>query len=120
MIRKFSICCVFALSMAIVFMSPLGQRLEREFGLGALYAIRGALEAPGEALVIGLDRASVGWLQRNIRGIDDNAPLLAKCLTSRAKEEISEARNVNHIPRGLHTCLLRDVLARHAEIELHT
>ncbi len=98
--------------MAIVFMSPLGQRLEREFGLGALYAIRGSLEAPGEALVIGLDRASVGWLQRNIRDIDDNAPPLAKCLTSRAKEEISEARNVNHIPRGLHACLLRDVLAR--------
>jgi len=98
--------------MAIIFVSPLGQRLEREFGLGALYALRGTLEAPGEALVIGLDRASVGWLQRNIRDIDDIAPPLAKCLTSRAKEEISEARNVNHIPRGLHACLLRDVLAR--------
>ncbi len=98
--------------MAIIFISPLGQRLEREFGLGALYATRGTLEAPGEALVIGLDRASVGWLQRNIRDIDVIAPPLAKCLTSRAKEEISEARNVNHIPRGLHACLIRDVLAR--------
>jgi adenylate cyclase len=98
--------------MAIVFISPLGQRLEREFGLGALYALRGTLEAPGEALVIGLDRASVGWLQRNIRDIDVIAPPLAKCLTSRAKEEIAEARNVNHIPRGLHACLLGDVLAQ--------
>ncbi len=112
MIKKIPICCVFALSMAIIFISPLGQRLEREFGLGALYALRGTLEAPGEALVIGLDRASVGWLQRNIRDIDNIAPPLAKCLTSRAKQEISEARNVNHIPRGLHACLLRDILAR--------
>lgn len=98
--------------MAIAFISPLGQRLEREFGLGVLYALRGTLEAPREAIVIGLDRASVGWLQRNINDIDDIAPPLAKCLTSRAKEEISEARNVNHIPRGLHACLLRDILAQ--------
>ena len=112
MIWKTLICLGFALSMAATFLSPLGQRLERDFGLGALYALRGTLEAPGEALVIGLDRASVGWLQRNIRDIDNIAPTLAKCLTPRAKEQIAEARNVNHIPRGLHACLLREILPR--------
>jgi adenylate cyclase len=93
-------------------LSPFGQRLEREFGLGALYAFRGTLDAPGEALVIGLDRGSVGWLQRNIRNLHQTSPMLAGCLTEHSKERISEARNVNHLPRGLYACLLDEVAKR--------
>lgn len=93
----------------MTFSTPLGQRLEREFGLGVLYALRGTIEAPGEALIVGLDRASISWLQRDIYDLGDVAPSLDQCLASRAREAMAQARNVNHVPRGLHACLLRDI-----------
>lgn len=71
--------------MAVVTLSQLGQRLERQVGLGLLYAARGNLSPPEGALIVGLDRASIGWLQRNIDALGD----------------------INQVPPSLHVCLIR-------------
>ena len=70
MIRRLVACALCAVAVALLALSPLGRQLERQIGLGLLYAARGDLPAPEGALVVGLDRASIGWLQRNIDALD--------------------------------------------------
>lgn len=105
MLRGISFCCFGALATVLLALSPLGQQFENRVGLGLLYAVRGNLKAPDGALVVGLDRPSVSWLQRNVAGLDD-------CITPRALEELGRARNVNQLPRALYVCLLRRLAER--------
>ena len=73
MIRRLVACGLCAVAVALLALSPLGRQLDRQLGLGMLYAARGDLPAPDGALVLGLDRASIGWLQRNIGSLDSVA-----------------------------------------------
>ena len=112
MVRSLIFCGLFALAGALLALAPLGQRMEREIGLGLLYAVRGELAAPQGALVVGLDRASIGWLERNIDKLGQGPGGLGGCLSAYAREELGRARNVNQLPRAVYACLIRR-LARH-------
>lgn len=105
-IREAAWAALIVATVALLALTPLGARLERETGLAWLYALRGPQPAPPGATVIGLDRASVGWMQRMVGRIETEIPALAHCLTGAARAELAVARNVNHLPRGLHACLV--------------
>jgi class 3 adenylate cyclase/CHASE2 domain-containing sensor protein len=112
MVRVLVFCGIGALAAAVLSLFPFAQRLEREIGLGLLYAARGELKAPEGALVVGLDRASVGWLQRNIEALGRDWNNLGGCLSAYAREELARARNVNQVPRAVHACLIRRLIER--------
>jgi class 3 adenylate cyclase/CHASE2 domain-containing sensor protein len=113
MIRGMVFCCLCAIAAALLLLSSPGQHLEREVGLRFLYATRGNLAAPEGALIVGLDRGSIGWLQRNIDALDDVSLGLDGCLSPLARDSLSRARNINQVPRALHACLVR-LLAQRA------
>jgi class 3 adenylate cyclase/CHASE2 domain-containing sensor protein len=112
MIRGLIFSGLCATAAALLSLSSSGQQLERQIGLGLLYATRGDLKAPDGALVVGLDRASIGWLQRNINALDQISPGLEACLSPHARENLSRARNINQVPRALHACLVRRLAER--------
>lgn len=46
-------------AVGLVFaLSPFGASLDERFGLTWLFSVRGPVEAPGDVLVVGLDRRS--------------------------------------------------------------
>lgn len=106
----FSVFC--AAVLAIFSVLPIGQRLDRNFGLGLLYDLRGDVQVPSEAVIIGLDEDSVSWLQRNIWAIDDVSNGLGDCLTPHAIETLEQARTVYDVPRAVYICLLRLLATR--------
>lgn len=106
MVRTVLFCLLAAVAVALLSASTLGQRLERDFGLGLLYTIRGSRTVPEGAVVIGLDRDSVGWLQRNVDGLEQVSEGLEGCLSDAARDELRRARNIFQLPRAVHTCLL--------------
>lgn len=112
MVRSLVLCGLCAIAAALLAISSFAQRLEREVGLGMLYAVRGNLKAPDEALIVGLDRASIGWLQRNIGALGQVSQGLDGCLSPHARDELSRARNINQVPRALHACLIRRLAER--------
>ena len=116
MVRTLVICGLGALAAAVLSLTPLAHRLEREIGLGLLYAVRGELEAPEGALVVGLDRASIGWLERNVRALGQGSGSLGGCLSQYARDELGRARNVNQLPRAVHACLIRRLAQRNPRL----
>lgn len=102
--------------MVGVHLSGIGRSLEREYGLPFLYAMRGDVAVPDGALVVGLDNKSVQWLARWAGQYHRAAPKLADCLPQRAQERLKEAININHIPRAVYACLLKDLAARNARL----
>ncbi|MEM1382830.1 MAG: adenylate/guanylate cyclase domain-containing protein [Pseudomonadota bacterium] len=98
------------LLLALLFASPWGQRFERDWGLSSLYALRGEVAAPTEAMVIALEQKSVNWLQFHAPNLARVAPGLAECLTPRTKARLGRLRNIGDMPRGIHACLI-DLLA---------
>lgn len=106
MIRSLIFCGVCATALALVSLSAPGRQLERQVGLGLLYAARGELKPPEGALIVGLDRASIGWLQRTFGDPGSAAKGLEACRSSRSLEDLSRARNINQLPRALHACLI--------------
>jgi class 3 adenylate cyclase/CHASE2 domain-containing sensor protein len=112
MVRTLVFCGLGALAAALLSLSPFAHRLERNIGLGLLYAVRGELEAPEGALVVGLDRASIGWLERNVHVLGEGSGSLGGCLSPHALDELGRARNINQLPRAVHACLIRR-LAEH-------
>lgn len=103
---------LFAGMMTLVWLLPVGKMLEREYGLPFLYALRGDLPPPSEALVIGLDNESVKWLSSVAERRDKNAPKLDGCLPARAWVDLLGAANINQIPRTVHACLLNELIPR--------
>jgi class 3 adenylate cyclase len=106
---------LFAAAMLAVYASAVGRFLEREYGLTTLYSLRGDVVVPDEALIIGLDNASVAWLTRGV--IHDDLPAsLDGCLTSEVKQTLLGAANINHIPRPVHACLVEALAGRGARV----
>ena len=123
LVYRFVTAIVFGCLMLAVYVSPIGQTLEREYGLPFLYSIRGDLEVPGEAMVIGLDNESVRWLNglaiawnNDAEALDREAPTLKKCLSQRNLEDLLGAANINHIPRSVHACLIDALNERKARL----
>ena len=54
-----------------------------------LYAARGNLKPPQGALIVGLDRLSVSWLQRNIGDLGSVSKGLEGCLSSHSRENLT-------------------------------
>ena len=120
---RFLAAFAFGCVMLLVHLLPVGQTLEREYGLPLLYALRGDLPVPGEALVVGLDNDSVRWLNglaiawsRNPSALQEKAPKLARCLSERNLEDLLGAANINHIPRSVHACLIDELTQRKARL----
>lgn len=109
-------CIALALVLALVFLSPLGQRLERDFGLASLYYLRGPVEVPPEAIVIALDQQSVNWLQFNAGDFARVSDILPGCLTPHSVEALRRARNISDMPRGVHACLIGELMRRDARL----
>ena len=102
--------CLIGFGLALMLTGAMagsfGQRMERGFGLGLLYAIRGDVPAPKEALIIALDSDTIGWLQRNVHDLSQVSEGLDTCLTPHALDVLEQSRNVNLVPRALYICLL--------------
>ena len=116
LIYRLCAAIVFACVMLGVYISPVGQFLEREYGLPLLYSLRGDRPVPQEALIIGLDNESVRWLSSYVAMSERSSPRLNSCLTDRAREDLRGAANINHIPRAIHACLLDALTERQARL----
>lgn len=117
--RRFYRCfwaAVFALAMLGVANLPEGRLLEREYGLPLLYKLRGDVPVPPGALVIGLDDVSVDWLASWAGKPPETAPKMQACIPPRAKGLLREATNINHISRPVFACLVRELVARNAQL----
>ncbi len=112
LVYRFIGCTAFALALAFLWLSPLGQSAEREFGLRTLYALRGPVPVPDEALIIGLDNRSVQWMNRYARRLGDVSPVLDGCVGDSTRQALLGAANINHIPREVHACLIELLSAR--------
>ncbi|MEL6264373.1 MAG: adenylate/guanylate cyclase domain-containing protein [Pseudomonadota bacterium] len=97
---------LFVVLMAVLALTPPADQMERDFGLPWLYTIRGAEPAPEGVLIVGVDQASVSWLQRSAGQLDISAPRLGDCLGPNARIELARARGVDALPRGVHACLV--------------
>lgn len=109
-------CIALALGLALVFLSPFGQRLERDYGLASLYRLRGPVEVPPQAIVIALDQQSVTWLQFNAADFARVSDTLPACLTPYARAALGRARNISDMPRGVHACLIGELKRRGAAL----
>lgn len=102
--------------LTLVFLSPFGQRFERSFGLSSLYFLRGPVKIPTEAIIIGLDRASVEWLEFHAIDLAAVSDTLPGCLTPRSVKLLADIRGVGDLPRALHGCLIRELARRDARV----
>ena len=112
---RLGLSAILAAILSIFYAMPAGQSMEREVGLGLLYALRGEVDPPKEAIVIGLDADSISWFQRNSRALEAVSTGLDGCLTERSLDIMEESRNVNIIPRALYICLLQTLNDRTAQ-----
>ena len=102
---------LFATLVTLFFLSVAGQRVEHDAGLATLYAIRGDVEPPREAIVIALDQKSSDWLAFHAGDPRRVSDILPRCLPETTRAALARLRNVSDMPRGVHACLL-DVLGR--------
>jgi len=109
-------CIGLAFLLTLVYLTPFGQRFERNFGLSTLYYLRGPVEVPEEAIVIGLDRTSVEWIEFHSVDLASASETLYGCLTPHARNRLPDIRDVVDLPRGLHGCLLRELSRRDARV----
>ncbi len=114
--RRLGLRIAGSVALALVFLSPPGQRLERDYGLASLYWLRGPVAVPPEAIVIALDQRSVNWLQFNAADFARVSDILPSCLTPHARDALSRARNISDMPRGVHACLTGELTRRGATL----
>lgn len=105
-----------ALLLGLVSLTPFGQRFELEAGLASLYFLRGTVPPPDEAIVIGLDRGSIEWLELHANDLARAAPRLDRCISPHARAQLQSVRGVSGLPRGLHGCLIRALAERAARV----
>ncbi|MEM6945205.1 MAG: CHASE2 domain-containing protein, partial [Pseudomonadota bacterium] len=115
-LRHLAQCLAVGIALGALFLSPLGQKLERSWGLGALYLVRGPIPAPPGALVIGLDEASAEWLSFHAADPARVSDVLPSCLTEETRQALLDMRNILELPRGVHACLLNVMAARGAPV----
>lgn len=93
----------------IVSLTPIAHRFDNQYGLSALYALRGPVRAPEDVVVIALDRNTIKWL----RHIEDRSPKdaerLRACMPTNAFNELSKIRGPSSLPRSLYGCLVKEL-----------
>lgn len=88
-------------------LAPIVERLENQYALGLLYALRPAVETAPGAVVVAIDRQTLEWL-RDESDTDGKAPLLA-CLPPAVASELAQVRGPSTIPRAVHSCALAEL-----------
>ncbi len=91
-------------------------RVEERLGLGWLYGVRGAVEPPTGAAIIGLDEDTTAWLQRNGARLADTAPNLHGCLDEKAEARLKAMRSASDLPRDVFACLIDALAAQHPRL----
>jgi len=87
--------------------SSMGDRIENQYALGLLYALRSPLAPPTGALVVAIDGQTMAWL-RDHDDQHDKAQLLA-CLPASMVSELDRIRGPGSLPRSVHACLLEEL-----------
>jgi adenylate cyclase len=106
----------FATAMAALLLSPPGHRFERNAGLTALYALRGPVPVPPEAIVIALDQKASDWLAFHAADFSRVSDSLTDCLPETTRTELASLRSISDMPRGIHACLLAELGRRGARL----
>lgn len=88
-------------------LTPMGDRIENQYALGLLYALRPSPEPPTGATVVAIDGQTMTWL-RNREGQHQKAQLLA-CLPASMISELDRIRGPGSLPRSVHACLLEEL-----------
>jgi adenylate cyclase len=99
-----------ALLAWLFWMTPASERMENQYALGLLYALRGPLAAPDGAVVIAIDNRTIDWLRE--RAGDSEGDALLQCLPAEERRELDSLRGPGSLPRSVYACLLdrlRDV-----------
>ncbi|MGE0237644.1 MAG: adenylate/guanylate cyclase domain-containing protein, partial [Parvibaculaceae bacterium] len=96
-----------ALLASLMALVPLASKLENQYALGLLYALRPPVEPAQGATVVAIDRKTLEWL-RDEGDAEGKAPLLA-CLPPGVKERLAEVRGPSSIPRAVHGCALAEL-----------
>ena len=100
---------VTAVFVYVVSLAPIFQRMENQYGLGILYALRGPIEPPGGAVVIAIDRETITRL-RELADVDvDDRPPALSCLPVGIEDELTDIRGPGSIPRSVHGCLVKQL-----------
>ena len=96
-----------AVFVYLVSLMPFFQRIENQYGLGILYALRGPVQPPAGAVVIAIDRDTIFWLREQAGvGVNDR-PSTLSCLPSGLDDELTNIRGPGSLPRSVHGCLIR-------------
>lgn len=96
---------VLAVLLAWLFsLTPAADRIENQYGLGLLYALRGPLPPPEGAIVVAIDNQTIDWLRESA---EDSASMAAlACMPSEELRELGMLRGPSSLPRSIHACLL--------------
>ena len=86
---------------------PIADRLEDQYALGLLYALRPPVETAPGAVVVAIDRQTLEWL-RDESDTEGKAPLLS-CLPPGVTSRLAEVRGPSSIPRAVHACALAEL-----------
>jgi adenylate cyclase len=96
-----------AIFAGLIALAPIVQRLENQYALGLLYALRSAVQPGPGAVVVAIDRQTLEWL-RDDSDAEGKAPLLA-CLPPGVASQLAEVRGPSTIPRAVHGCALAEL-----------
>ena len=107
--RKLTLLVMALLAMALS-QTRVATRLEETWGLAWLYDLRGVVQPPEGAAIIGIDEDSASWLQRNAERLVAGTPGLQGCLDEDAAARLGAMRSASELPRDVFACLI-DVLA---------
>lgn len=88
-------------------MTPFAHRLEEEFGLYALFTLRGPQRPPEGVAIVGLDESSLERLRALPPDPGSWPTPLARCSRALSEPlELGDLFSVDRIPRALYACLV--------------
>jgi len=96
-----------AIFAGLMSLAPIAERLENQYALGFLYALRPEVKPPRGAVIVAIDRQTLEWL-RDAGDGEGKAPLLA-CLPPSVAAELAQVRGPSNIPRAVHGCALAEL-----------
>ena len=97
----------FGFVLLILLTAVLSRPFDPDLGLPLFYQFRGAVDAPEQAIIVGLDKTGVDWLAFNADRLDQNAPDLAQCMGPENWPQLARSSNVEELPRAFLGCLIQ-------------
>ncbi|MEM6972767.1 MAG: CHASE2 domain-containing protein [Pseudomonadota bacterium] len=107
---------VFGAMLASLQAVSLGQRIEHGIGLPWLYLLRGAVDPPDGAMVVGLDDDGAEWAAFHAPEPGRVSARLDACLTEDQRDQLASISNAASIPRYLYACVLDELAAAGARV----